>query len=135
MKKRIIAVLFAFVIIFMTSGCFNSKNTNENVEWKDYAYKACYQYNKYTICKWIVINESNCSVKSNFGSDYSSATTSGDKCSLSQTSDGKINGVNLWTDNGAKTDYYSFSNGTFTYNNGNGDFHSEIKKFEKDVKK
>ena len=131
MKKIFFTTILGIALVTMMSGC----SMNEEVEWKDYTYRGCYNYSSYTICRWIVINGSSCSVKSNFGTDYSEATTDASKCRLSQTSDGKISGVSLWTDNALKTDYYSFSDGTFTYNNGNGDFHSSIRKFEKDAKK
>lgn len=126
-KKYLLMILF----IILITGC----SIGEKVEWKDYTYRGCYNYSSRTICRWIIINGSSCYVYSGFGTDYNNASKSGDMCSLSQTSNGEISGVTLWTDNALKNDYYSFSDGTFTYNNGDGDFHSSIRKFEKDVKK
>lgn len=131
MKKVLLTVILNIALITTICGC----SIEEKVDWKEYTYKGCYSYSSRTICRWIIINGSSCYVYSGFGTDYNKASISGDKCSLSQTSNGEISGVTLWTDNALKNDYYSFSDGTFAYSNGNGDFHSSIRKFAKDVKK
>lgn len=129
-----VSIVLAFVIIPMIFSA-NSGSGNGSKNYKEYTYRGCYNYSSYTICRWIIINGSNCYLKSGFSTNYSDANKSGDNCSLSETTDGKIKGVTLWTDNALKSDYYSFNSGVFTYNNGDGDFHSSISRFVMDVKK